>query len=366
MKTKRMVQVLALLLSMMMVFSACSGGAAKTVDLNALSLDEITSKAKEEGKIESVGMPDSWANWVETWTEIKSQYGIEHADLDMSSAEEISMFEAEASAPTKDIGDIGAGMCAQAVEKGVTQPYKTTNWDKIPDWAKDKDGNWIIGYYGTVVFLVNTKLVPNPPKSWADVKNGDYKITVGDVVKAAQAQAAVASAAMAFGGGYDNIQPGVDFFKDLASKGRIDKGDFTLARLQKGEIAVAIAWDYNALGYRDQCVAADPTMTFTANVPSDGSVQLGYATIINKYAPHPHAAALAREYILSDEGQINLAKGYASPIRSDVQIPSDVQAKLIDRAQYANAKPITDFATWDASIKTLGQLWQDEVVPSMK
>ena len=34
----------------------------------------------------------------------------------------------------------------------------------------------------------------------------------------------------------------------------------------------------------------------------------------------PYAAALAREYILSDEGQINLAKGYARPIRDDVEI----------------------------------------------
>lgn len=37
------------------------------VDLNALTLDEIIEKAKAEGKVESVGMPDSWANWGLTW-----------------------------------------------------------------------------------------------------------------------------------------------------------------------------------------------------------------------------------------------------------------------------------------------------------
>ncbi len=43
-------------------------------------------------------------------------------------------------------------------------------------------------------------------------------------------------------------------------------------------------------------------------IPSDGSVISGYTTIINKYAKHPNAAKLAREYIFSDAGQINLAK----------------------------------------------------------
>ena len=36
---------------------------------------------------------------------------------------------------------------------------------------------------------------------------------------------------------------------------------------------------------------------------------------LTKFAKNPHAAMLAREYILSDEGQENLAKGYARPIR---------------------------------------------------
>ena len=37
--------------------------AADSVDLNSMTLDDITAKAKEEGDVESVGMPDSWANW---------------------------------------------------------------------------------------------------------------------------------------------------------------------------------------------------------------------------------------------------------------------------------------------------------------
>ena len=43
--------------------SPAAGGDEAAVDLNAASLDEIIEKAKEEGRVESVGMPDSWANW---------------------------------------------------------------------------------------------------------------------------------------------------------------------------------------------------------------------------------------------------------------------------------------------------------------
>ena len=90
----------------------------------------------------------------------------------MSSAEEVAKFEAEKDKPTADIGDVGIAFAPVAVEKGVAQPYKTTNWDEVPDWAKDKDGNWVVGYQGTIGFLVNKKLVKDVPKSWDDLTKG--------------------------------------------------------------------------------------------------------------------------------------------------------------------------------------------------
>ena len=100
-----------LALSSMLVLSACGTGAATTaeaeVDLNALTLSEIETQAKEEGHVESVGMPDTWANWGETWDELETTYNLTHADTDMSSAEELALFKAEQNNPTKDIGDVG-------------------------------------------------------------------------------------------------------------------------------------------------------------------------------------------------------------------------------------------------------------------
>lgn len=332
------------------------------VDLNALTTEEIETKAKEEGKLQSVGMPDTWANWGETWSEIEKNYGITQSDTDMSSAEEIALFEAEKNNPTKDIGDVGQSFGPIAEDKGVTIPYKTSYWDEIPEWAKDDDGDWVVGYTGTISFITNTNAVAEAPTSFADVLEGDYKVSIGDVNAATQAQNAVLAAAIANGGDETNLEPGIAFFAELASQGRLDMGDTDLARLEAGEIEVGIYWDFNALNYADSIESSNPDATFAVTIPQDGTVQSGYATIINTYAPNPHAAALAREYILSDEGQINLAKGYARPIRESVELPADVQEKLIAADQYEAAQPIEDTAAWDKAAAGLGQTWQEEVL----
>lgn len=343
--------------------TGCAEESTQTnVDLNSMTFEEIVEKAKEDGEINSVGMPDTWANWVETWTEIEEQYGIKHSDTDMSSAEELALFANEANDATKDIGDVGQSFGPVAEEQGVTLPYKTSYWDSIPDWAKDDDGDWVIGYYGTITFITNTDLVEKAPTSWQDVLEGDYTLTIGDVSVATQAQSGLLSAAIAFGGSESDIQPGLDFFKKLAEEGRLDMGDTSVARLEKGEIEVAVLWDYNSLGYRSQIMQNNPNANFEVSVPSDGAIQSGYCTIINAYTKRPYAAALAREYILSDEGQINLAKGFARPIRDDVVLPDDVKSKLLPDDQYTNARFIEDQEAWDQSVSDLSTSWQEEVV----
>ena len=70
-----------------------AGSASNSIDLNSMTLDQITQKAKEDKEVDSVGMPDSWANWGQTWKDINSKYGITHNDSDMSSTEELQMFK---------------------------------------------------------------------------------------------------------------------------------------------------------------------------------------------------------------------------------------------------------------------------------
>ena len=87
--------------------------------------------------------------------------------------------------------------------------------------------------------------------------------------------------------------------------------------------------------------------------------------IFNKYSPHPHATALAIEYLLSDEGQIDRARGYAKPIR-DVNIPSDVSAKLLDNSQYNNTTPVNDPDKFSKACQEVSILWEEQVLPLIK
>jgi putative spermidine/putrescine transport system substrate-binding protein len=304
---------------------------------NDVDIKSLEQAARAEGAVNSVGMPDSWANWKDTWADLEKIYGLKHMDTDMSSAQEIAKFAAEKDNASADIGDVGAAFGAIAVQQGVTQPFKPSTWEQIPAWAKDADGNWMLAYTGSIAFIVNKQLVKDVPHSWADLRKGKYKVAIGDVSAAAQAVNGVLAAAIANGGDESNIQPGLDLFAELAEQGRLGLSNPTIQTLEKGEVEVGIVWDFNGLSYRDQI---DPSR-FEVLIPSDGSVISGYTTVINKYAKHPNAAKLAREYILSDAGQINLAKGNARPIRAEhLTLPAEVQAKLLPNAQYAKVQPI--------------------------
>ncbi len=333
-----------------------------TLQAGAQSLDELIKAAQKEGVVNSIGMPDSWANWKDTWEQLQQKYGLKHQDTDMSSAQEIAKFDAEKTNASADIGDVGHSFGPIAIQKGVAQPYKPSTWSQVPDWAKDKDGYWMLAYTGTIAFIINNKLVKTQPKSWADLLNGKYKVTLGDVGVASQANSGVLAAAFAMGGNEKNLKPALEFFGKLAKQNRLSLNDPSIANLEKGEVEVGVLWDFNALNYRDKI---DPKR-FTVLIPSDGTVVSGYSTIINKYAKHPNAAKLAREYIFSDAGQINLARGYARPIRSSVVMPADVQAKMLPESEYKSAKPIHDFAAWEASAKQLPREWQEQVMVNMQ
>jgi putative spermidine/putrescine transport system substrate-binding protein len=349
-----------LLLASLMGTAVAMATQVMAADMDITSLEQA---ARAEGAVNSVGMPDSWANWKDTWADLDKLYSLKHMDTDMSSAQEIAKFAAEKDNASADIGDVGAAFGPIAVQQGVTQPFKPSTWAQIPDWAKDPDGHWMLGYTGSIAFIVNKQLVKDVPRSWADLRKGQYKVAIGDVSAAAQAVNGVLAAAIANGGDEHNIQPGLDLFAELAEQGRLGLSNPTIQTLEKGEVEVGIVWDFNGLSYREQI---DPSR-FEVLIPSDGSVISGYTTLINKYAKNPNAAKLAREYILSDAGQINLAKGNARPIRAEhLTLPADVQAKLLPNAQYAKVQPIKDPKAWEATSKALPQLWQENVIINMQ
>lgn len=321
--------------------------------------DDLAKAIQEEGAIVSYGMPDTWANLGEIWETFSTQYSIKHTDTDMSSAEELAKFQAEKDKPVADVGDVGITFGPKGVEMGVLAPHKNPYWDQIPDWAKDPDGYWCAEYTGTITFLVNTKKVQNVPRTWEDLLKPEYKgkVSIDDPSRSAQAQAGVLAAAMAHGGDETNIQPGIDFWKKLVKAGNYRALECNTSNIQKGEVVIAVIWDFNALNWKKTLEMPELEVV----VPQDGSVTSAYVAIINKYAPHPLAARALNDYLFSDDAQIMYARGFARPIRQ-VQLPADVAGQLLPNSAYANAHPIKDFKAWEETGKLIPDLWESEVL----
>lgn len=360
------IKKLVLLSSVLLLLTGCKKGAKEElpeVNLGELTLEEIETGARKEGMCESAAMPDNWANWKDSWAALKENYGIEHSDTDMTSAEEIALFEAEKDSPTKDMGDIGFAFAKSAAEQGILKAYKPSTWESIPDWAKDPEGRWVVSYTGSTAFTVNLKATGGKaPKSWKELMEGDYIVTAGNVAGGASAQAAVIACAIANGGSLEDVTPGVMYFQELAKQGRLDPGEGTQDRLAVGEIEVLVSkFDFSGLEFEKSIEASGGEIEVV--IPEDGAVQTGYCLCINQYAPHPHAAALAVEYMLSDEGQIDRARGFARPIRSDVVLPDDVKAGLLPDSDYENVVILQDAEQLEAACQQAALLWEEEVLP---
>jgi putative spermidine/putrescine transport system substrate-binding protein len=342
--------------------ASASVAAVPSVDTAAIIAD-LETKTKAEGALNSYGMPPDWTNFGEIWDGFLPKYNLTHSDTDMSSAEEIQKFDAEKNNPVADIGDIGIQFGPVAIDAGTVQPYIPTRWNLVPDYAKDPDGNWMCWYTGTISFAVNTALVPNVPRTWADLKKPEYKGKVGisDPRTTGQGAMSFLAANFAAGGDEKTLDPGFTYFKDISTAGSFTPAGPSSANVEKGEVAIAILWDFNALPLRDKLAAKTPAVPIEVVIPSDGTTQAPYCHIINKYAAHPNAAKLFREYILTDEVQILQAKKYARPIIDGLELPADVAAKFPPVEQYASVKPVTDWKAAADSIASLAEGWTIEV-----
>jgi putative spermidine/putrescine transport system substrate-binding protein len=339
-------------------------GAQDEVELpaDASEMDALVAGAQKENKIYSYGMPREWANLGEMWDTYKAKYEIASwEDTDMGSATEIAKFLAEKDNPVADIGDIGILFAPSAVQFGVVAPFKNDTWDEIPDWAKHPDGLWATQYYGSLSFWVNTDLVDPVPHTWQDLLKPEYAglVTIDDPRTAAQGNFAVIGAAFANGSNETDITPGLAYFKQLNDIGNLNPTGLDLSKMQKGEVALGIGWDYLGLGYRD---ALEGQVPIEVVIPEDGSTVGPYVSIINKWAPNPFNARLMRNFILSPEGQLLYAKGYATPILASVEIPEDLLAKRPSAEEYKSVKPIENWPAAVASFQQIADSWGNDVL----
>jgi putative spermidine/putrescine transport system substrate-binding protein len=331
--------------------AAAQPATVATEDPEALKL----AGAKKEGQLVSYGMTDDWVNLGEIFKNMQAKFSVVHTDTDMTSAEQITKLLAEKSAPVMDIADIGFDFVGKLIENNLALPYKNISFAKIPANFKDADGRWVVAYWGAISFLVNTDKVKNIPQTWDDLLKPEYKDMVcsRDPNKSTYATGSVLAAAYAHGGSETNVQPGLDFFKKLRDEGNWRKGVvLNVASVQKGECPISIVYDFDGFAKRDAT-----GLPLQVVIPKDATIGMLFAEYINALAPHPNAAKLSQDYLLSDEGQILLAKGYAHPARSDVVLPADIKSKLLPESAYGNLHFPSGLDGFSKAIKAIVDGW---------
>jgi len=234
--------------------AACSGGTGSGVGREiGKSLEEIATLAKKEGKVQLIALPETWANYKGQLEKFRAKYGIDApvASPDASSAEEVQAVKTRLGQSSQpDSIDIGYSFTKPAIDQGLIEAYKPSNFDKIPAALKDPNGMWVGAYYGVISIGVNTKAAPRPA-SFEDLKRPEYKGKValpGDPRTGAGSLAAVFAAALAYGGSADDITPGIEYFADLAKRGNLVNISKTGSALASGQASVVFDWNYNFTG----------------------------------------------------------------------------------------------------------------------
>jgi putative spermidine/putrescine transport system substrate-binding protein len=350
--------------------ASTSGGkdaASATSAADLGGMDALVAAAKKEGKLNVITLPRDWANYGELMDNFQKKYGITITDAnpDGSSADEITAIKTLKSQDrAPDVVDVGQAFALSGTTEGLYAPYKVATWADLPDSLKDANGNWYNDYGGYVSIGCDTGKVTTCPTTFAALNDPQYKGKValnGDPTKANAAFSAVWASALANGGSFDNIKPGVDFFGTLKKAGVYVPIQATEATIESGETPIVLDWDYLNAAKVDALKAKG--RTFSVAVPKDGLFSAYYAQAISRYAPHPAAARLWEEYLYSVEGQNGFIKGYARPAElTAMQSKSSVDATLAQKLPTVSGTPTfpTDAQT-TAQKATLTQSWAGTV-----
>jgi putative spermidine/putrescine transport system substrate-binding protein len=275
----------------------------------------LIKAAKKEGTLNVITLPADWANYGNIIKDFEKKYGIKinSENPDGTSAEEITAVQTEkGQSRAPDVLDLGTSFAISAASEGLLAPYKVQSWSDIPSTAKDSNGDWFDDYGGYVAIGYNSKVVKTPPTSIKSLLNPIYKNQIalnGNPTQAGAAFAAVYAAALANGGSFSNIAPGVAYFKKLSTEGNFVPVTGSESTVESGQTPILIWWDY-----LEESEVAKEFPGWKVVIPSDGHYAAYYSQAISATAPDPAAARLWEEYLYSTTGQNLWLQGSARPI----------------------------------------------------
>ncbi len=344
------------------------GGTAST------ATPDVTVAKTEAESFRTLGMPDDWINFGAFYQSVCDSYelgcngssvaSVNRLDTDMSSAEEIAAFKSETS-NTGMCADIGIAFGQVAEAEKVLIDYLPAAAADLPDAYKSASGGWVASAVGVISIMTNTDVVPNPPRSFADLLEPEYKglVTISNPVTSGTGQAMVFATAAALSpekGEFD-LDAAVDYWKQFTALGQKNEAEFSAAAFERGETPIRLAYDFVNL----QTVAQVEGKGIGAEVviPTEGGVWSPSATMCNAKTEDPNLAKLVLDHTLSEEGQLTFAEVGARPVLytlGKLTVPEDLKASWLPDGQYANVIQYPGDTWPDPAI--VAERWEGEVL----
>jgi len=293
--------------------SSAANWATETSASGGGGMNSLVAAAKQEGTLNVIALPPTWANYGAILSAFTAKYGIKvnSANPTGTSQDEVNAVKQEnGTAAAPDVLDIGQSFAL--ANTSLFAPYEVSTWSDIPTAQKDPSGLWYEDYGGYMAVGYSSKF--GTITSLNQLLGPQFKNAValnGNPTAANAALNGVMMANLAEGGTPDNIAKGVNFFAKLKAAGNFSPISATGATIKAGTTPVVLNWDYLNLG---SYVGVTNWKVF---VPSGVALGGYYAQAINKSAPHPAAARLWEEFLYSQAasgGQNLWLEGGARPV----------------------------------------------------
>jgi iron(III) transport system substrate-binding protein len=255
----------------------------------------------------------------------QAKYGItvKHWRASSEDIRNRAMREYAAGRHDADITETAGADMEAMVREGVFQKVATPVTAELIPQATLPHGQWIATRLNLFAGVYNTRVfkTQDAPRTYDDLLQPRFKGRLALEAEDANWFMAVVGAM--------GEEKGVALFRDITARNgmSIRRGHTLLANLvASGEVALALT----AYSYRAEQLVKEGAPVQIVYLPP--VVGFASGTGVFKRAPHPHAALLFQDFLLSD-GQPILAQRQMVPTRRSVQAPPEGLV-LIDLARY--------------------------------
>jgi iron(III) transport system substrate-binding protein len=304
------------------------GAAIVSVPAYEAPYARVEERAREDGRLTIYSTADTQevAPLLAAFSREYPFLKVDYVDITAGELYERFMRESNAGTPRADLlWSAGMDLQIKLVNDGYAQPYVSREKAALPDWAV-----WKNEAYGVtaepIVFTYNKALMPAAavPRSHAD-----FAALLANAPDHYRGRIACYDPELS-GTGFLyltwDLHTNRDLWKFVETLGRARPTEHATSREMLDRVSDGRSlMTYNIIGsYALERQSRDPAVGVV--MPEDYTLVMSRIAVIPRSAPHPDAAKLFLDFMLSRQGQSLLADRYMTPVRPDVPTPAGTRA----------------------------------------